>query len=157
MLLSYEGIFFEGEAEKLIHTLEKVQLPMVNDVIHCTFKYHPDEDQIFDEIVGKEMQVLLTGYGFDGKNSGFELQLPEEIMPYYINYNDENPQMLNKPHITASLTEDTKASKTKNLHFEPLPEPVALTGRFGYWIKDDGHEYVSYEPYKSADGTPPAA
>lgn len=148
-MLSYEGIFFEGETEDFIHSLEKEQLPLVNDIIHCTFKYHPGENEIFDELAGKEIQVLLTGYGFDGKNSGFELQLPDEMMKYYINYNDENPGVLNKPHITASLTEDTKASKTKNLHFEPLPEPVAITGRFGYWIKEEDREYVSYEPYKN--------
>ena len=84
-MLSYEGIFFEGETVDFIHSLEKEQLPIINDEIHCTFKYHPSENEIFDNLVGKEIQVLLIGYGYDGKNSGFELQLPSEIMQYYIN------------------------------------------------------------------------
>ena len=148
-MLSYEGIFFEGETVDFIHSLEKEQLPIINDEIHCTFKYHPSENEIFDNLVGKEIQVLLIGYGYDGKNSGFELQLPSEIMQYYINYDEENPQKLKIPHITASLAEGAKASKTKNLHFEPLPKPVAITGKFGYWIKDNECEYLSYDPYNN--------
>ncbi len=148
-MLSYEGIFFEGETVDFIHSLEKNQLPIINDEIHCTFKYHPSENEIFDNLVGKEIQVLLIGYGYDGKNSGFELQLPSEIMQYYINYDEENPQKLKVPHITASLAEGAKASKTKNLHFEPLPKPVAITGKFAYWIKTTECEYVSYDPYNN--------
>ena len=146
-MLSYEGIFFEGETVDLIHSLEKVRLPIVNDEIHCTFKYHPNEKEIFDNLVGKEFEVLLIGYGCDGNNSGFELQFSSEIMQYYINYDGDNPQKLNVPHITASLAEGAKAYKTKNLHFEPLPQPISIKGRFGYWIKDADCEYVSYEPY----------
>lgn len=40
-MLSYEGIFFEGETAEFIHSLEKEKLPVINDEIHCTFKYHP--------------------------------------------------------------------------------------------------------------------
>ena len=89
-MLSYEGIFFEGDSVDFIHSLEKNQLPIVNDEIHCTFKYHPSEDEIFDELVGKEIEVLIVGYGCDGNNSGFEIQLPEDIIQYYINYDDND-------------------------------------------------------------------
>ena len=147
-MLSYEGIFFEGkEIVDFIHSLEKEQLPFSNDEIHCTFKYHPSESEIFDELVGKEIKVLLIGYGFDGKNSGFTLQLPEEVMPYYINYDEDNPGKLKIPHITASLSEGAKPSATKNLSFEALPKPIPIIGKFGYWIKDNDYEYVSYEPF----------
>lgn len=148
-MLSYEGIFFEGKTAALIHSLEAVQLPIVNDEIHCTFKYHPKENEIFDDLVGKEIEVLLIGYGYDKNNSGFQLQLPSEIMQYYINYDEDNPQKLKVPHITASLSIGAKACQTKDLYFEPLPKPIAIIGRFGYWIKDNGNEYVSYEPYNS--------
>ena len=66
---------------------------------------------------------------------------------YYINYDEQNPSVLKTPHITASLAEGAKASNTKNLDFKPLEKPVKLVGRFGYWIKDENEEYLSYEPY----------
>ena len=50
-MLSYEGIFFEGETVDFIHSLETEQLPIINNEIHCTFKYHPSESEIFDELV----------------------------------------------------------------------------------------------------------
>ena len=130
-MLSYEGIFFEGDALKIIHSLEVEQLDKINDEIHCTFKYHPSEEEIFDEIVGKSFEVFLIGYGNDGVNSGFQVQLSDELMPYYINYDEQNPDTLKVPHITASLSEGAKASNTKNLKFKPLEKPIKIVGKFG--------------------------
>lgn len=89
----------------------------------------------------------IIGYANDGKNSGFKIELPTELMKYYINYEEQNLSKLKVPHITASLADGAKAAKTKDLHFEQLGKPIKLVGRFGYWIKDLGREYVSYEPY----------
>ena len=146
-MLSYEGIFFEDDMVDIIHSLETETLTKVNDKLHCTFKYHPTNDEIFNDIVGKTFEVLLIGYGNDGQNSGFEILLPEELKKYYINYDEQNPNILKVPHITASLAEGAKASNTKNLNFKPLEKPVKLVGRFGYWIKGENEEYLSYEPY----------
>lgn len=148
-MISYEGIFFEGETVDLIHSLEKEPLSNVNDKIHCTFKYHPSEDEIFDELVGNEIEVLIVGYGCDGDNSGFEVQLPADVSRYYINYDEKKPGKLKKPHITASLAKGAKASNTKDLKFERLPNFYIIKGRFGYWIKEGDNEYVSYERYKA--------
>ena len=146
-MLSYEGIFFEGDTIELIHSLETEKLARVNDEIHCTFKYHPNNDEIFNEIVGQYFDVYLIGYGYDEKNSGFQVLLPDELMKYYINYDEYNPNIIKTPHITASLAENAKASNTKDLIFTPLEKPIKITGRFGYWIKDENTEYLSYEPY----------
>ena len=145
-MLSYEGIFFEANVVELIHSLETEKLSKVNDEIHCTFKYHPNEEEVFDELVGKSFEVFLIGYGNDGMNSGFQISLPDELIPYYINYDEQNPDILKVPHITASLSEGAKASSTKNLDFKPLKKPIRIIGKFGYWIKDKNGEYVSYEP-----------
>ncbi len=145
-MLSYEGIFFEADVVELIHSLETEKLSKVNDEIHCTFKYHPNEEEVFDELVGKSFEVFLIGYGNDGMNSGFQISLPDELIPYYINYDEQNPDILKVPHITASLSEGAKASSTKNLDFKPLKKPIRIIGKFGYWIKDKNGEYVSYEP-----------
>lgn len=104
-MLSYEGIFFESDMVNLIHSLDIEKLPKVNDKIHCTFKYHPSEDEIFNDIVGKSFEVFIIGYGNDGMNSGFQILLPDELLPYYINYDEQNPNVLKVPHITVSLSE----------------------------------------------------
>lgn len=149
-MLSYEGIFFDEDMVDIIHSLEKGKLSSINDNIHCTFKYHPNNNEIFNEIVGKVFEVYLIGYGNDGKNSGFEVLLPRELEKYYINFDEENPMVLKVPHITASLEVDAKASNTKNLDFKPLDTPIKLTGRFGYWIKEENKEYLSFEPYSKS-------
>ncbi len=146
-MLSYEGLFFETDMVDLIQSLEKEKLARVNDEIHCTFKYHPTTNEIFNDIVGKTFEVYLIGYGNDGKNSGFEILLPDELKKYYINYDEQNKMVLKHPHITASLSEGANSSNTKNLNFKPLKKPVKVVGRFGYWIKEENKEYLSYEPY----------
>ena len=147
-MLSYEGIFFDDDTIKLIHSLENPKLDVVNDEIHCTFKYHPNINEIFDELVGQEIEVLIIGYGNNGQNSGFEICLPDNILPYYINYDEDCSNKLKKPHITASLAIDAKSYNTKNLDFVKLEAPVKIKGVFGYWIKKDGKEYKSFEKYK---------
>lgn len=146
-MLSYEGIFFEADMVDLIHSLETEKLASVNDEIHCTFKYHPTTDEIFNDIVGRTFEVYLIGYGNDGQNSGFEILFPDELKDYYINYEEQNSTVLIPPHITVSLAEGAKAINTKNLNFKPLEKPVKLVGRFGYWIKNENEEHLSYEPY----------
>lgn len=145
-MLSYEGIFLNEDMLKIIHSLEKDRLSLINDEIHCTFKYHPSEEEIFNEIVGSEFVVYLIGYANDGQNSGFEIELPAELKKYYINYDDEGK--LKKPHITASLSENAKAYNTCKLNFIPLEKKIPITCKFGFWIKEaDGNEYLTFEPY----------
>lgn len=146
-MVSYEGIFFDKETAEFIHSLEGKRLARINDVIHCTFKYHPKNIEIFNEIVGEYFEVSLVGYGNDGKNSGFKVAFPERLQEYYINYDEENCDKLKVPHITASLGCDTSAVKTKNLNFILLQRPVRLVGRFALWIKEDGNEYLSFDKY----------
>ena len=149
-MVHYEGIFFEDEeALKTIFKLEKKHLPIIHDKIHCTFKYNPNDNEIFDNIVGNTYEINLISYGCDNENSGFEIELPEELLSYYINYDEDNPQKLKKSHITTSISETAKAKNTKNLNFKPLDKPYTIKGKFGYWIEDGKKEYVSYNKYKS--------
>ena len=146
-MVNYEGIFFDENVVKLIQTLEENKLTNVNDELHCTFKYKPSNDEIFNELVGKEFEVYLIGYGNDGMNSGFEVLLPSELINYYINFDEQSSNKLKTPHITTSLAEVAMAANTKNLNFKKLQQPVKLIGKFGYWIKDEKGEYLSFEPY----------
>lgn len=145
-MVHYEGIFFENKNTELLHSLETHRLPIINDELHCTFKYHPNENEIFNDIVGKYFEIIVIGYGNDGFNSGFEVIIPDELKPYYINYDEQNPTILKTPHITASLAEDATANNTQNLKFELLTNPIKIKGRFGYWIKENENEYLSFNP-----------
>ena len=55
-------------------------------------------------------------------------------------HNDEK-EVLN------SIKAGANASDARLLNFIPLKRPIKITGRFGYWIKEDDNEYLSYEPY----------
>ena len=139
-MVKYEGLFFDKKEVELIHSLEKERLETINDEIHCTFKYKPSKDEIFNDIVGKEYEIEIIGYACDKMNSGFEVKLPEELNKYYLR--DAIP------HITASLNKDAVGDNTKNLKFEKLDHSYKIKGRFGYWIMDDdGNEYLSFNKY----------
>lgn len=146
-MIKYEAIFLDEESINLIHELEENKLDRVNDEIHLTLKYKPKDNEIFNDIVGKEFDMYLIGYANDGMNSGFEIELTEELKPYYINYDEINTTTLKKPHITASLSNEAEAVNTKNLNFVKLPQKYKVKGRFGYWIEDDDKEYLSFKKY----------
>jgi hypothetical protein len=146
-MIKYEAIFLDEESINLIHKLEEKKLDRVNDEIHLTLKYKPKDNEIFNDIVGKEFDMYLIGYANDGMNSGFEIELTEELKPYYINYDEINTTTLKKPHITASLSNEAEAVNTKNLNFIKLPQKYKVKGRFGYWIEDDDKEYLSFKKY----------
>ncbi len=146
-MLSYEALFFDEEMLKIIYSLETNHLEIVNDIVHCTFRYHPEKNEIFNEIVGKTFDIYLIGYGCDGENSGFLIEIPKELKKYYINYEDETKEKLRIPHITTSSSKNSTFRNTKNLNFKPLNKKVKITGKFGFWIKEKDKEYLSYEPY----------
>lgn len=150
-MLIYEGIFFDKESIKLIHSLEINQLEKKDELLHCTFKFRPKPNEIFNEIVGKEFELFLIGYANNGQNSGFEVSLPEELKNYYINYEDDNPKQLKTPHITASFANGSKPKDTKNLQFSSLKEPIKITGKFGYFIGTRQKSYLSFKPYYTND------
>lgn len=147
-MLKYEAIFLDEESINLIHKLETNKLDRVNDEIHLTLKYKPDSNEIFNELIGQEFELYLIGYGNDGINAGFEVELPNNLKPYYINYDEEDNTKIKIPHITSSLAIDAKAMNTKNLTFTKLPTRYTVKGKFGFWIEDeDGTEYLSFNKY----------
>lgn len=149
--VKYMAIFFEGEQAEVIKSLQPTKLERTNDEIHCTFKYRPKDEELFEDLVGQEVEVYLIGYGCDGKNSGFEVSFDQTYDSYYINYHedkvDENGlPLLKTKHITASLADGAVAAHTKDLDFVRLSEPILVTGRFGYWVVEpDMSEHLSYD------------
>mgnify|MGYP007069838814 CR=1 FL=1 len=143
-MVHYQGIFFEGESLQKILEQEQTHLERKNDEIHCTFQYKPPVEDLLEELINKEFSVKLIGYACDGKNSGFEVELPKELIPYYKNV-EEKTNRLKIPHITVSISKDAKSKDTKDLKFMPLDKKIEIVGKFGYWIQENGKEYLSYQ------------
>ena len=143
-MIHYEGIFLDEKSIKIVRSLEKTVLDEINDEIHLTLKYKPVGDEVFNELLNKEFDLYLTGYGNDRENSGFEVMLPDELKPYYINYDEDNPKVLKIPHITSSIKTGAISSNTKKLKFRKLDKPVKVHGRFGFWIKEIDKEYAVF-------------
>ena len=146
-MIAYEGLFFDGEVADLIRFLEPIHLPKSIDKLHCTFKYRPSDEELFEDIVGDEIEIVIVGYGCDGNNSGFQVVLPDEVLDYYLNCDKYDPSKITVPHITVSIAPDAKAVWTKNLEFKTLDKPITIKGRFGYCIRLNNGEYVSYSRY----------
>ena len=125
-MISYEGLFFDDDVIQYLYELEEQSLGVTNDILHCTFKYHPSDKEIFNEIAGKFFEIYLIGYGNDGKNSGFLVDLPDNLKKYYINYDEEMNEKLKVPHITISLAKGARAIDTKNLCFKKLKKPIKI-------------------------------
>ena len=106
-------------------------------------QYKPQDLEHFDDVMGKEVVIALTGYGSDSENSGFSVQLPEEIKKYFLNVDEQGN--LKIPHITTSLSEEGEAVNTMNLKFEDLEKPILIRGSFGAFVKEDEIEYVSFD------------
>lgn len=145
-MIDYEGIFFDDEEVKKIQKYELNNLGNIHEKVHCTFVYKPTNDQIYDELVNKEISIYLISYGSGKNNSGFEVEIPEEYMKYYNNYDIHGNYV--KPHLTSSISDNGKSKDTHKLKFSPLKEKIKITGKFGYWIKTDTEEYLSFEPQK---------
>ena len=144
-MIDYEGLFFDENEVKKIKSYELNDLGNIHECIHCTFVYKPNKKQLYEELLNKEISIYLISYGSNKNNSGFEVEIPEEYMKYYNNYDSNNNYV--KPHITASISNNGKSKDTCKLKFTPLKEKIKITGRFGYWIKEENKEYVTFNPY----------
>ena len=103
-----------------------LQCPKLENVIvhrHVTFGF---KVPCPEKLVGTTWTVKFTGrYGNDGKNEAYEVEIPEELVPYY-----ENNAV---PHLTVSVSEDGRPVDSANLEFEPIYEPFELEMTIGYF------------------------
>lgn len=76
MFLLYEGLFFNEKEKEIIKSLEPKPLKNVVEEPHITFKFKPTKEEIYNQIAGSEFEIEIVGYGNDGKNSGFQVNLP---------------------------------------------------------------------------------
>ncbi len=128
ILKGYQGIFFDKETELKLVELQKKGLRDIVKDMHITFKFG-ELDKFPDELMNKEIALKLIGYASDGRNSGFQVELPEELNKYYKNKN--------VAHITVSLGEvdgvKGKPVDTGKMNFEQI-DPIEISGQLGYFV-----------------------
>lgn len=128
ILKGYQGIFFDKETQKKLVQLQENGLSDIVNDMHITFNFG-ELDKYPDELMNKEIALKLIGYASDGKNSGFQVELPEELKSYYKNKNGA--------HITVSLGEvdgvKGRAVDTGTMNFEEI-DPVEISGKLGYFV-----------------------
>lgn len=145
-MVYYEGLFFDKNEETKLLALEENRLEYGIDILHCTFKFMPNEDELFSELLDRDFEIEILGYGSSESNSGFCIRLPKELESYYVNY-DKNGNFV-IPHITCSRSIDGESENTKDLIFSYFDETVRIKCRFGYCIKDsNGKIFVSHDKF----------
>lgn len=132
-LRGFQGIFLEKEIEQQLIALQKKGLESNVENMHIAFKFG-DTEKYPEELIRREFEIKITGYGSDGKNSGFSVELPEELKKYY--------KSSNIPHIIVSIGEvdgvKGKSVDTAKLEFKPLDKPIYIKGKLGYFIFGKG-------------------
>ena len=146
-MVKYVGIFIDANDVGKIIENEKVCLAKRPKNFHCTMQYMPQDLKSFNDIMGKKVVIALTGHGNDGENSGYSVQLPDDIKKYFLNADEQGN--LKVPHITTSLSDEGNAVNTANLNFEDLEKPIFVRGRFGAFVKEGDLEYISFERAKN--------
>ena len=132
-LRGFQGIFLDKETEEKLINLQKDGLESNIQNMHITFKFG-DIEEYPKELINKNFKIKIIGYGSDGKNSGFLVEVPQELKKYY--------KSSSFPHITVSLGEVNgekgKAVNTGKLDFKSLEEPIEIFGKLGYFIYGKG-------------------
>lgn len=132
-MTGFQGIFLDEISKKRLIDLQERKLKYIVKDMHITFKFGKTE-MYPEELLNKDYEVKIVGYAATDKNSGFQVELPEELKAYFKNENE--------PHITVSIGEvdgvKGKAYETGLLHFNEIKEPFMISGRLGYYIYGKG-------------------
>ena len=127
----YIGCFFDKEEEERI--LDRRQGPVLEhpiEPLHLTVEYMPEP--VDASLFGTVVEVTVTGYGNDGRNEGFRVEV--------CSADADVQRMLDSvevPHITLSRAEDAASVDTKFLVFDTI-EPFSVKGRFGAYLRNHG-------------------
>ena len=130
LFVEFAGIFFE-EGSLALEVLKRLEgdryLGPIRTTTHCTFSYHPSDEQVefLNQIVGDTIDIELIGYGNDGKNSGFLINIVSEgYSDYYLHRNRKGNPICK--HITMSIDKENGASavNTKYLALAGAVNPL---------------------------------
>lgn len=124
-MVEYVGLFIEGSDATKLKQHEKSVLEKLPKNYHVTLEFRPKTEDKYNVIINKIYDIKVIGYGCDGENSGYLVELPEELKRYYNNLDQNNN--LKPPHITMSMSRQGKAVNTANLDFEKI-QPFKVRG-----------------------------
>lgn len=140
----YHGIFFDKDeiaATKSHIGIDMPSLPNIIERPHVTFGFRIKPVDGFDELCvaypNSDGLVLIIGYGNDGGNEGFLVQIDSEIADFYqgqVAGRDEKGNVY--AHITISYdkAKGRKPVDTGSIKFNRINGfPVTTFGRFGYF------------------------
>lgn len=103
--IAYWGLFVSDgvyECNKARHKFKRIS------DCHITFGYNPAEtDEIPFDLLGKEFEIAVTGYGMDEKAAGLRVEIPDELKKYY--------RGAKNVHITTSISEIGRPVDTGNI------------------------------------------
>jgi hypothetical protein len=121
----YKAAFIDNQSSALLKQYEgDKHLQKKVDNQHITFEFGPS--QAFpQEVMDREFDFKVVAFGNDGMNSGFVVELPEELEEYYSGQG--------VVHITTSIHPDAKPINTATLDFEDI-EPFVIRGKLGYYV-----------------------
>lgn len=86
-------------------------------------------EEIFNDIVGEFFEIKIIGYACDGKNIGFEIEIPHDLKKYCIHHEYKNRNILIIFHITTSIS---LAGKYKEFRIYSFIKTNKDKKRFGY-------------------------
>lgn len=136
-MIEYVGLFIDEDGIKDLKNNEKCRLVKLPKSFHLTLEYKPKNLDSYKNILGKSFKIKVVGYGSGSKNSGYLVELPDELLYYYKN-TDKNGEI--KPaHITMSLSNDGHAVDTAFLNFQQI-DPFYVSGKIDY-IEIKGNVY----------------
>lgn len=127
-MIVYHGLFMDEKSVKLLRQHEEKPLQRSVKNTHITFEYLPIGLPP-EALLGNTFSVKVVGYGSDQNNSGFCVELSNQLLHSY-----EGAPV---PHITTSLSLKGKAVRTAFLPFHPI-EPFFVSGRYGFFNDKDG-------------------
>ncbi len=122
----YWGLFlneqFDGRLDKVIKNQ------------HVTFGFKTDCPY---ELIGREYDITILGYGINDDNEAFIVDIPQELMVYY-------DGVLSK-HVTLSVSISGKPVNSSKLEYQRLDQPIIKRCTMGYF---DGDEIIKEQWYK---------
>lgn len=141
----YTGIFIDPE--ELYAKFPPSLSHRIRDP-HVTTAYRPDESKIFLDALGSGAEITIVGYGKDEEmgNEGLlavvhakDPQIQKTLNERFEPDPDSDGRLeFIRTHITTSISVEkgAEAYNTRKLDFEPLDEPVTITGSYNLFRKD---------------------
>lgn len=123
----YTGIFLNSDE---VYKCFPSKLSLQVGHPHVTLVYHGGIESAHEELLGEEVKICVVGYANDGKNEALQVKLEAT-----------NPELqkicetVAVPHITLSISRDSKHRYSKDLDFEPIDNPVEFIGRYGVFTR----------------------